>query len=55
MGRKFDRKKHWAFVSVVRDVGQIEMFDNVLESVERTLDAFVHLLLQRRQQWKDSH
>lgn len=42
---KFDRKKHWAFVSVVRDVGQIEMFDNVLESVERTLDAFVHFTL----------
>ena len=34
-----------AFVSVVRDSGQIKMFDSVLESVERRLDTFIHFTL----------
>lgn len=43
--RSFNQEKHWAFVSVVRDVGQIPMFDSVLESVNRELDSFVHFRL----------
>lgn len=43
--KKFDTSKSWAFVSVVRDPGQIPMFDNVLKAVDRELDAFVHFTL----------
>lgn len=43
--RKFDIAKPWAFVSVVRDAGQIPLFDNLLQNNERTLDAVVHFQL----------
>jgi adenylate kinase len=43
--KKFDKTKNWAFVSVVRDPGQIPMFDEVLKSVDRKLDMFVHFTL----------
>ncbi len=43
--KRFDSEKHWAFVSVVRSLGQIELFDNLLESCERSLDHFVHFTL----------
>ena len=43
--KKFDESKHWAFVSVVRDPGQIAPFDKVLEEIDRELDYFVHLTL----------
>jgi len=42
---RFETDKHWAFVSVVRDPGQIELFDNLLSENGRTLDSFVHLTL----------
>lgn len=41
----FNSEKNWAFVSVVRDVGQIPLFDNLLKGYNRPLDAFVHLKL----------
>jgi len=42
---QFDREKNWAFVSVVREVGQIQMFDKTLENVERKLDYFIYFTL----------
>lgn len=42
---KFDPNKNWAFVSTVRDEGQIPMFDALLEGTGRTLDKFVHFTL----------
>lgn len=39
---KFDPEKDWAFVSVVRDVGQIPLFDELLKEKSRELDHFVH-------------
>jgi len=42
---KFDPTKNWVFVSVVRSQGQIALFDNVLDELNRPLDAFVHLKL----------
>lgn len=45
---QFDKEKHWAFISVVRDVGQIEMFDKTLESVGRSLDHFIHFTLSEQ-------
>ncbi|PKN02568.1 hypothetical protein CVU76_00820 [Candidatus Dojkabacteria bacterium HGW-Dojkabacteria-1] len=42
---QFDREKNWAFVSVVREQGQIQMFDKTLESVERKLDHFIYFTL----------
>ena len=42
---KFDKSKDWAFVSVVRDPGQIPLFDDILNKVDRKLDYFVHLTL----------
>ncbi|MHC1716474.1 MAG: adenylate kinase family protein [Candidatus Dojkabacteria bacterium] len=41
----FDKNKNWAFVSVVRDVGQIQMFDDLLKMQNRTLDKFIHFTL----------
>ena len=41
----FDPEKNWAFVSVVRDVGQIPLFDKLLEKKNKTLDYFVHFVL----------
>lgn len=43
--KRFDVSKNWAFVSVVRDVGQIPMFDETLSSVNRKLDCFIHFTL----------
>ena len=43
--KRFDTTKSWAFVSVVRDVGQIPLFDDLLAKNNRTLNAFVHFLL----------
>jgi adenylate kinase len=42
---RFDSKKNWAFVSVVRDVGQVELFDELLKSKGRELDLFIHFTL----------
>ncbi|MGI5897730.1 MAG: adenylate kinase family protein [Candidatus Dojkabacteria bacterium] len=42
---KYDPTKNWAFVSVVRDVGQIPLFDDLLEKKGRKLDKFVHFTL----------
>lgn len=42
---RFDNEKHWAFVSVVREPGQIPMFDELLKVVDRNLDYFVHFTL----------
>ena len=46
--QKFDKEKHWAFVSVVRDPGQIPLFDRVLEEIDRELDYFVHFTLSEK-------
>jgi len=43
--KRFDNSKPWAFVSVVRDVGQIPLFDDLLAKNNRNLDVFVHFLL----------
>lgn len=43
--RKFDTSKPWAFVSVVRDAGQIPLFDEMLKKNGRELNYFVHFLL----------
>jgi adenylate kinase len=42
---EYDDSKDWIFVSVVRDVGQIPMFDHLLEKKNRNLDYFVHFSL----------
>lgn len=42
---KFNIEKDWTFVSVVREFGQIDLFDNLLKDSGRTLDAFVHFKL----------
>lgn len=41
----YDVSKDWIFISVVRDVGQIPLFDQLLERKERALDHFVHFTL----------
>jgi len=42
---QFDLSKDWAFVSVVREAGQIPLFDNILSQLGRELDTFVHFRL----------
>ena len=42
---KFNSKKDWALVSVVRDIGQIPLLDNLLHEKDRDLDYFVHFVL----------
>lgn len=42
---RFDNQKPWAFVSVVRDSGQIEMLDETLSNFGRKLDHVVHFTL----------
>lgn len=42
---RFDEKKDWAFVSAVRDIGQIPLFDDLLKRKKRTLDYFIHFTL----------
>ena len=41
----FDNSKNWLFVSVVRDIGQIPMFDQLLEKRGRILDTFLYFTL----------
>ena len=43
--RKFSDDKNWAFVSVVRSVGQIPLFEEVLQGSQRKLDSFIHFKL----------
>ncbi len=43
--KQFNPEKDWAFVSVVRDPGQVPMFDKVLENIDRKLDYFIHFKL----------
>lgn len=42
---RYDNSKNWAFVSVVREVGQIELLDKLLEGKGRKLDLFIHFTL----------
>lgn len=42
---KFDISKDWALVSVVRDIGQVQMLDDLLAAKGRKLDKFVHFTL----------
>ncbi len=42
---QFDSTKDWAFVSVVREIGQIPLFDDILAQLGRKLDVFVHFKL----------
>jgi adenylate kinase len=43
--KRYDINKDWAFISVVRDPGQVAMFDDTLERVGRKLDAFIYFTL----------
>ena len=43
---RYDNTKDWIFVSVVRDKGQIAMFDELLESKGRNLDYFLYFKLK---------
>lgn len=43
--KRFEPEKDWAFVSVVRDPGQVEQFDKLLLENNRVLDHFVHFTL----------
>ncbi|MBU1119847.1 nucleoside monophosphate kinase [Patescibacteria group bacterium] len=43
--KKYNSEKDWAFVSVVREVGQIGLFDTLLGEFDKKLDAFVHFRL----------
>lgn len=43
--KNFHKDKNWAFVSVVRDPGQIPLFEELLKQTDRELDAFVHFKL----------
>ncbi|MCD4756330.1 nucleoside monophosphate kinase [bacterium] len=43
--KQFDQRKNWAFVSVIRDPGQIPLFEEVLANTNRKLDYFVHFVL----------
>jgi adenylate kinase len=45
---RFDPKKNWGLVSVVRDVGQIPLLDNLLKEKGKNLDAFVHFVLDEQ-------
>ncbi len=42
---RFNPQKNWAFISVVREVGQIELFNALLEKQGRKLDLFIHFVL----------
>jgi adenylate kinase len=42
---RFDSKKDWALVSVVRDIGQVPLLDDLLAQKDRSLDCFVHFLV----------
>jgi adenylate kinase len=43
--KKYDSEKNWIFVSVVRAVDQIQLFDDLLKEYNRDLDAFIHFSL----------
>ncbi len=43
--KNYDGNKSWIFVSVVREIGQIKLFDKTLSDNSRLLDAFVHFKL----------
>ena len=43
--KSFDVNKSWAFVSVVRDPGQIPLFEEVLKDIDRELDCFIYFKL----------
>lgn len=43
--KKYSVEKDWAFVSVVREYGQISLFDSLLKESSRNLDAFLHFKL----------
>ncbi len=43
--KRFDLTKNLIFVSTVRDIGQIKLFDNALSKNGRKLDNFVHFRL----------
>ena len=42
---RFNDSKDWLFISVVRDFGQIAMFDDLLQSKGRKLDSFLYFKL----------
>jgi adenylate kinase len=43
--KRFDPKKDWVFVSIVRTLDQIPAYDEFIEKQGRELDAFVHFKL----------
>lgn len=43
--KQFDQTKNWALVSVVRDPGQIPLFEEVMSNANRKLDYFIHFKL----------
>lgn len=43
--KNFNQEKNWAFVAVVRDEDQIQLFNDLLEKVNRKLDAVVNFKL----------
>jgi len=42
---KFNQEKDWILVSVVRDIGQVQLLDELLTQYDRKLDVFLHLKL----------
>jgi len=42
---KFNQEKDWILVSVVRDIGQVPLLDELLTQYGRKLDVFLHLKL----------
>lgn len=42
---KFNQEKDWILVSVVRDIGQVPLLDELLTQYGRKLDIFLHLKL----------
>jgi len=42
---KFNQEKDWMLVSVVRDIGQVPLLDELLAQYGRKLDVFLHLKL----------
>ena len=47
--KEFSKEKNWAFVAVVRDKGQISLFDDFLKKVNRKLDAVVNFKLSEEE------
>ena len=47
--KQFKDDKNWAFVSVVRSAGQIPLFEEVLQNVQRDLDCFIHFKLSEEE------